>query len=153
MKQNVVALVAGVVFALGLGIAGMTNPVKVMNFLDVGGRWDPSLGLVMAGAIATHVGAAAWAKRARKPLLGDAFTFPRRSRIDVPLVVGAAIFGLGWGTVGYCPGPALVSLIRLGVPTLTFVVAMVAGMSVYSWIWPASLGGISRRNDSPPPAR
>ncbi len=148
MKALAVAFVGGVLFALGLGIAGMTNPEKVMNFLDVTGDWDPSLALVMGSAIAVHVGAVAWARRASKPLWAESFGFPRLSSIDEPLVVGAALFGLGWGTVGYCPGPAVVSLVRFRAPTLTFVAMMLIGMAVYSWSWPARLGGITRRSDT-----
>ncbi|MGA2449811.1 MAG: DUF6691 family protein [Polyangiaceae bacterium] len=152
MKTAVVAFVVGVIFAMGLGIAGMTNPEKVMDFLDVTGHWDPSLALVMLSAIATHAVGVALARRARKPLWGDAFDLPKLTSIDVPLIAGAALFGFGWGAVGYCPGPALVSLVGLGPPTVTFVAAMVAGMSLYSWAWPTSLGGVKRRNDIPRPA-
>jgi hypothetical protein len=148
MKKLVVAFVAGVGFALGLGIAGMTNPEKVRDFLDITGNWDPSLGLVMGGAIAFHVGAVSWARTARKPVLSNAFGFTTRSSIDGPLLAGAALFGLGWGAIGYCPGPAVVSLVRLSTPTIAFVTSMLAGMAVYSWIWPARLGGVTRQSDT-----
>jgi hypothetical protein len=137
-----------VLFAIGLGVAGMTNPNKVMSFLDVTGNWDPSLGLVMASAIAVHVVAVVWSRRAKKPIWGDSFAIPKGSRIDARLLIGAAIFGLGWGAVGYCPGPAVVSLARPSGATLLFVGSMLIGMFVYSWAWPPRWGGVSRRSDT-----
>jgi uncharacterized protein len=131
MKQLASAFVAGLVFAIGLGVSGMTNPDKVIGFLDVTGQWDASLAFVMAGAIAVHVVAAQWALRARRPLWTVAFTIPRSTRIDAPLVVGAGIFGLGWGIAGFCPGPALVDLVAPSTSVLTFVSAMIAGMVVF----------------------
>jgi uncharacterized protein len=127
MREIIVALLAGIVFALGLGISGMTNPEKVLGFLDVAGRWDPSLAFVMIGAIAVHVGAARWAMRAPHPLWSSRFFPGTRRDLDLPLVVGAALFGLGWGTAGYCPGPAIVDLAAPSPSLITFVLAMVAG--------------------------
>ena len=131
MKQKLVAFVAGVVFAVGLGISGMTNPAKVIGFLDVTGAWDPSLALVMAGAIGVHLVFAQWSKKAERPLWADAFVLPKRTDVDVRLIAGAALFGLGWGTGGYCPGPALVSLVGLTTGALTFCASMVAGIGVF----------------------
>jgi uncharacterized membrane protein YedE/YeeE len=99
----------------------------VLGFLDVAGHWDPSLGLVMAGAIGAHVGAALWARRARRPVWANSFIVPRSGKIDASLVAGASLFGLGWGAVGYCPGPALVDLAAPSASLLTFVLAMLAG--------------------------
>jgi uncharacterized membrane protein YedE/YeeE len=127
MRKLAVAFVCGLVFAVGLGVSGMTNPEKIIGFLDVTGRWDPTLAFVMAGAVGVHMGVAQWARRAARPLWSNTFAIATRSRIDRPLLVGAALFGLGWGVVGYCPGPALVDL---GAPSTTlvlFVAAMVAG--------------------------
>ena len=131
MKQKLVAFVAGVVFAVGLGISGMTNPAKVIGFLDVTGAWDPSLAFVMGGAIGIHVLVAQWAKKAQRPLWADAFVLPTRADIDGRLLAGAALFGLGWGTAGYCPGPALVSLVGLTTGALTFCASMIAGIAAF----------------------
>jgi uncharacterized membrane protein YedE/YeeE len=131
MRQKLVAFVAGVVFAIGLGISGMTNPAKVIGFLDVTGAWDPSLALVMGGAIGVHLLFAQWSKKAERPLWADAFVLPTRADVDGRLIVGAALFGLGWGTAGYCPGPALVSLVGLTTGALTFCASMVAGIAVF----------------------
>jgi uncharacterized membrane protein YedE/YeeE len=126
----VVAFVAGFVFALGLGISGMTQPAKVLAFLDVAGAWDPSLALVMIGAIAVHAPVVRWTFRRPTPLLGARWQIPTRRDLDVPLVAGATMFGLGWGLSGYCPGPALVSLASGATGAVVFVAAMVAGMGV-----------------------
>jgi len=119
---------AGLVFGVGLIVSGMTQPAKVMAFLDVTGDWDPSLMLVMGGAIGVHV---LFARRAlrpdARPRLAAAFELPRRQDVDAPLLVGAALFGVGWGATGFCPGPALVSLATLSRPAVVFVLAMVAG--------------------------
>lgn len=131
MKQQLVTFFAGVVFAVGLGISGMTNPAKVIGFLDVTGAWDPSLALVMGGAIGVHLVFAQWSKRAQRPLWADAFVLPKRADVDGRLLAGAALFGLGWGTAGYCPGPALVSLVGLTTGALTFGAAMLAGIAVF----------------------
>ena len=131
MKQKLVAFVAGVIFAVGLGISGMTNPAKVIGFLDVTGAWDPSLALVMAGAIGVHLVFAQWSKKAERPLWADAFVLPKRADVDGRLIAGAALFGLGWGTAGYCPGPALVSLVGLTTGAIAFCASMVAGIAVF----------------------
>ncbi len=130
----VTALFAGLLFGFGLMICGMTNPAKVLSFLDLAGSWDPSLMLVMVAAIA--VGALAFwlAGKCRLALLGDAFEVPASNLIDRQLVAGAALFGLGWGSAGFCPGPAVVA-IGMGLPkALIFVAAMLAGMLVFEWI-------------------
>ena len=142
MKQKVVAFVAGVVFAVGLGVSGMTNPAKVIGFLDVTGAWDPSLALVMAGAIGVHLVFAQWSKKAERPLWADAFVLPKRADVDGRLFAGAALFGLGWGTAGYCPGPALVSLVGVTSGALAFCASMVAGIAVFH-----ALAGARRERD------
>lgn len=133
----ILALVSGVVFAAGLVLAGMTQPAKVIGFLNVAGMfkgsfpgtWDPTLAFVMGGAVlVTLVGFGATQTRLRKPLLGTQFVLPTRTQIDRPLVLGAAIFGVGWGLSGYCPGPALASILTGGADALLFVGAMVVGM-------------------------
>jgi uncharacterized protein len=125
------AFVAGLLFAAGLGVGGMTQPAKVLGFLDVAGRWDPSLAFVMLGAIALHATAMRGILRGRAPLFAVRFALPTRRDIDARLVAGAALFGGGWGLVGYCPGPAVTAL-GGGVPAAAFFVpAMVAGMWVF----------------------
>jgi uncharacterized protein len=131
MKQLVVAFVSGALFALGLAVSGMTDPQKVIGFLDVTGAWDPSLALVMVGAIGVHTVAARWALRARRPLLSGAFVLPRVAGIDAPLVAGAALFGLGWGASGFCPGPALLDLAAPSTSVVLFVVSMAVGSFAY----------------------
>lgn len=126
--QVFAALIAGVLFGIGLIISGMANPAKVQNFLDVFGRWDPSLAFVMAGAIvATTVGFAALRKWDR-PLFSQKFSWPTATVIDARLIGGAALFGIGWGLAGFCPGPALTSLLLAAKGTLMFVPAMLVGM-------------------------
>ena len=122
------ALVAGLIFGLGLLWSGMGNPAKVQNFLDVFGSWDPSLGLVMGGAIAVGLVAFAWAKRQKTALLGAVMQLPSNTVIDRPLLTGAALFGIGWGLAGFCPGPALMNLSTLQPQVALFVAAMVVGM-------------------------
>ena len=122
------ALVAGLLFGIGLGISGMTRPTKVLAFLDVAGAWDPSLAFVMMGAIGVHFVAVRIARRRARPVASEKFHFPAARRIDAPLLVGAAIFGIGWGLGGFCPGPALVTAASGNLLAILFVVSMVAGM-------------------------
>ena len=121
------ALAAGMLFALGLGIAGMTQPARVIGFLDFGGQWDPSLMFVMLGAVAVHAVLLRTIRR-DTPFFGAGFEISGKSAIDRPLVLGAALFGLGWGVTGFCPGPAVVAIASLSPSTLTFVAGMVLGM-------------------------
>ena len=122
---------AGLVFGIGLILSGMTDPGKVIGFLDLAGAWDPSLGLVMGGAILVGLFAFAFAKRRATTLLGGAMHLPKGSDIDQRLVIGSLLFGAGWGLAGFCPGPALVSLGSGRQEAAVFVVAMLAGMLVY----------------------
>ncbi len=122
------ALVCGIVFALGLGIAGMGTPARVLAFLDVGGAWDPSLAFVMMGAIAVHFTFAIRARKLSAPLLDRAFVRPTLSAVDKVLIAGAALFGVGWGLQGYCPGPAVLAIASLDVTPLLFFAAMIGGM-------------------------
>ena len=128
-----IPFLAGAIFAAGLCISGMTEPMKVQNFLDFFGRWDPSLAFVMGGAIAVHFGVVMWAKRAEKPLISDRFVWPDFVNVDASLVAGAAIFGVGWGLSGYCPGPALASIGAASQPLIAFLLAMAAGTIVARW--------------------
>jgi uncharacterized membrane protein YedE/YeeE len=118
----------GLIFGLGLIISGMINPAKVLNFLDIAGTWDPSLALVMAGAVITAFGGYRLAQRRDAPLIADSFHLPAVASIDRRLILGSAIFGLGWGLGGYCPGPAVTALAWLAPGTLIFIPAMLAGM-------------------------
>lgn len=127
------SLLAGLVFGLGLIVSGMANPAKVLGFLDVTGRWDPSLAFVMAGAIAVGVVAFALARRRTASLLGAPMRLPATRAIDRRLVIGSALFGMGWGIAGFCPGPALVSLGMGEVKGLVFVAAMLAGMGGFEF--------------------
>ena len=122
----------GLIFGVGIAISGMANPAKVLNFFDVAGTWDPSLIFVMGGAVL--VMAVAWRIRARmaKPVFGEKFSLPDRSDLDPKLVVGSALFGIGWGIAGLCPGPAVASLALSPAAVLPFVAAMLAGMAVHS---------------------
>ncbi len=125
------ALIAGLVFGIGLIVSGMADPAKVLGFLDLAGPWDPSLALVMAGAIAVGVVAFAIAVRSGRTLLGLDFKLPTARRIDRRLVGGSLLFGIGWGLAGFCPGPALVAL-GMGLDqALVFGLAMLGGMVIF----------------------
>lgn len=128
------AFLAGLVFGVGLIVSGMANPQKVLGFLDLAGRWDPSLAFVMAGAIGVAVLAFAWAKRRTRSLLGLPIQWPAARTITVRLVAGSAVFGIGWGLAGFCPGPAIVSIGLGSVKGIAFVGAMLVGMAVFEWI-------------------
>jgi uncharacterized membrane protein YedE/YeeE len=123
-------LVAGVVFGLGLLISGMADPAKVQNFLDLAGTWDPSLAIVMGAAVVVTFIGYRLVFRRQGPLLAPAFRRPARREIDLGAVLGAAVFGIGWGLSGFCPGPAVVSLALLANGTLVFVPALLAGIAL-----------------------
>ena len=120
-------LLAGALFGLGLAIAQMTNPLKVQNFLDIAGAWDPSLAFVMGAAVTITMLAFRLVLRRERPLLGGRFHLPVLTEVDRRLVTGAAIFGIGWGLTGYCPGPALATLLSGNSEVLLFVPAMLLG--------------------------
>jgi uncharacterized membrane protein YedE/YeeE len=126
-KQIVTALAAGLLFGAGLAVGGMTTPAKVIGFLDVGGSWDPSLAFVMLGAIVVHFFAYRWVRGSAAPLFADEFAIPKLRLIDAKLVGGSALFGVGWGLGGYCPGPGIVSLGAGRSDALVFVAAMALG--------------------------
>lgn len=133
--QRAVEFAVGLLFGLGLILSGMTDPGKVLGFLDLAGRWDPSLAFVMGGAIAASIFAFALARRRSRALLGGAMHLPRSREIDAPLVVGSLVFGVGWGLAGFCPGPALVALGAGHWQALLFTFAMVAGMLAHEFGW------------------
>ncbi|HSV54848.1 MAG TPA: DUF6691 family protein [Burkholderiaceae bacterium] len=137
IRKLLVALIAGALFAVGLVLSGMTQPAKVIGFLNVGGladaqrfgAWDPSLAFVMGGALCVTLLAFAVTPRpGRKPWLAERFEPATRRDIDARLLAGAALFGIGWGLAGYCPGPAFASLLSGGIDALSFVAAMLVGM-------------------------
>lgn len=133
-RRLIPPLVSGTLFGAGLTLSGMTDPAKVRGFLDIFGNWDPTLAFVMGGAVL--VMAVAWRIRARmaKPLFGEKFSLPDRSDFDRHLLVGSALFGIGWGIAGLCPGPAIASLALSPSAALPFVAAMLAGMAVHSFL-------------------
>lgn len=134
----ITSLLAGLVFGIGLIISGMTNPAKVLGFLDLAGLWDPSLALVMGGAIAVGVVAFQIARKRSKSLLGDPMRLPSATQVDRRLLLGGLAFGVGWGLAGFCPGPALASLASGGAKPAIFTVAMLAGMVIYELVERAS---------------
>lgn len=127
----IASLLSGLVFGLGLIVSGMANPAKVLGFLDLAGAWDPSLALVMAGAIAVGLVAFGVAKGRTRSLLGAEMKLPTSRQIDRRLVGGSLLFGIGWGIAGYCPGPALVALGMGQLKAVVFVAAMLAGMALF----------------------
>src|SRR5216683_5608059 len=132
--RMIASLVCGLVFGFGLLISGMMQPAKVLGFLDIFGAWDPSLAVVMMAALAVSVPGFALAKRRERPVLVAQSAWPTRTDIDRPLVIGSALFGVGWGLVGLCPGPALENLATLPPRVIAFVVAMAAGMVLHD-LW------------------
>ena len=129
--SSVFALLSGLVFGLGLLVSGMTDPIKVKGFLDLFGAWDPSLALVMGGAIAVGVLAFASARRRELSWTGTHMEIPSNVTIDARLLLGGALFGAGWGLAGYCPGPALVAASSGSAVAAAFVAAMLAGMTLH----------------------
>lgn len=139
--KNAIAFVAGAIFAIGLGASGMTRPDKVLGFLDLFGAWDATLAFVMLGAIAVHMPVSLWVKRhgmllPAVPCAGDAAAPEAAlgSRVDARLLAGAAIFGVGWGLAGYCPGPAIVSVASGATGALVFTAAMLFGTMAYRYV-------------------
>ena len=122
------SLGAGLLFGIGLVVSGMANPAKVKNFLDLAGTWDPSLAFVMGGAVIVTFAGYRLLRPRTRPLVEEHFYWPTAQQIDVPLLAGSGIFGVGWGLSGFCPGPAVVALPLLAKGTLVFVPAMLAGM-------------------------
>ena len=130
----IAALVSGLVFGLGLAVSGMMNPAKVIGFLDVSGDWDPTLAFVMIGALLVAVPAYRFIPKRPCPFLEEGFDLPKKQAVDRPLVLGSALFGIGWGLVGFCPGPAVAALGTGLAPVLAFVAAMLAGMALHAWL-------------------
>ena len=128
---RLIALACGLLFGAGLVVSDMVNPARVLAFLDVAGNWDPALALVMGAALVPSALAYAWRRHRRRPLAAADFHVPDNRRIDARLLGGAALFGIGWGLVGLCPGPAIAALVTLQTPFLAFAAAMLAGMALH----------------------
>jgi uncharacterized protein len=148
MRRLAFSFAVGLLFGIGLLVSGMTQPAKVVAFLDVAGAWDPSLGFVMAGAIAVHALAYQLVPRLRRPLWAERFGIPTRRDLDGRLLGGAALFGAGWALGGYCPGPALTSVISGASSTLLFTGAMAVGMAAFTAAESALRGAAARRSPS-----
>jgi uncharacterized membrane protein YedE/YeeE len=130
-----VNLFAGALFGLGLAVSGMVDPAKVIGFLDVAGDWDPTLAFVMGGALLVTIPAFRLIFKRPSPVLADEFELPTKKDLDARLLGGSALFGVGWGLSGFCPGPAVTALATGLTPVFAFVVAMLAGMAIYKWIF------------------
>jgi len=128
--KGLIPLLSGLLFGAGLIVSGMTDPQRVIGFLDVAGQWNPALALVMGGAVLVTLPAFAWARRRQRTLLGSALSLPDRSAITGPLVTGSVLFGLGWGLSGVCPGPGLLLAAGAGHDALLFAASMLAGMFI-----------------------
>ena len=136
VARVVLALAAGALFGFGLSLSGMVDPARVSGFLDVAsGHWDPSLMFVLGGAVMVAVPGVLLSRRLAKPVLAEDFSLPAKTRIDRPRITGSAIFGVGWGLAGFCPGPALLALALGLMPVVLFVSAMIAGMLVHDRLY------------------
>ncbi|EDX83006.1 YeeE/YedE family protein [Synechococcus sp. PCC 7335] len=133
IKQDFLALGSGIVFGVGLGLSQMIDRQRVLGFLDLAGTWDPTLLFVLAGAVAFTVVAFRFVLRRKTPLLADKFYVPSRNDVDSRLVLGAALFGIGWGLSGYCPGPGITALVLGSWNPVLFVLALIAGMFAFSY--------------------
>lgn len=134
MLRMLVNMFTGALFGLGLAISGMVDPQKVIGFLDVAGDWDPTLASVMGGALLVAFPAFRLISKRSRPVLEDNFALPTKTEIDARLLGGAALFGVGWGLSGFCPGPAVTALASGLTPVFAFVAAMLVGMAVYKWV-------------------
>ncbi len=128
--KAVVGLLSGIIFGVGLAVSGMVDRNKVLGFLDIAGQWDPSLMFVMAAALIVSVPGFYWVLKQPRPLLAEKFFLPIQKTIDKPLIIGGGIFGVGWGLYGYCPGPAVASLVYFNIDSLIFVFSMLSGIAL-----------------------
>ena len=131
MQRTLSAFIAGLLFGVGLAVSQMTNPLEVLGFLDVAGDWDASLMLVLGGAVTVTFIAFRFVLRRTEPIFDSQFHLPKLSTVDKKLIGGSALFGVGWGIAGYCPGPGLASLSTLNPEAIVFVATLLAGMLVY----------------------
>lgn len=134
MLRMLINLLGGTLFGLGLSISGMVNPAKIIGFLDFTGNWDPTLAFVFAGALVVAIPAFHWIFKRQHPVLAEDFEVPTEKEVDTRLLGGAALFGLGWGLGGFCPGPSVTALASGLLPVFAFVAAMIVGMAAYKWI-------------------
>ena len=148
MRAIIPASVAGVIFGAGLAMSDMVNPARVLGFLDIAGAWDPTLAFVMGAAVVASAIGYAFSKRLRAPLFGKSFFIPENRRLDSQLIGGAALFGIGWGLVGFCPGPAIAGLMYGMWQPWLFVAAMVAGMAVQGVISTQRTGARTAKADA-----
>jgi uncharacterized membrane protein YedE/YeeE len=135
MLIMLVNLFAGTFFGLGLAVSGMVDPTKVIGFLDIAGDWDPTLAFVMGGALLVTIPAFRLIFKRPRPVLAGEFELPTKKAVDARLLGGSALFGVGWGLSGFCPGPAVTALATGLAPVFAFVAAMIAGMAIYKWIF------------------
>jgi uncharacterized membrane protein YedE/YeeE len=140
-QRAIAALISGLLFGLGLGFSQMIDPQRVIGFLDIAGNWDPTLAFVMGGAVAVTAIAFRLVLKRPTPIFNGKFYVPTRKDIDSPLLLGAALFGIGWGIGGYCPGPAITAIALGTLNPLLFVAAMIAGSLAYKWV---STRGVSQ---------
>ncbi len=145
LREGLVALGCGGLLGAGLAVSGLTRPEVVLGFLDVTGQWDPTLGIVMAIALALNALAVASTTRRRRPLWAARFDLPTPTRIDRRMLAGSAVFGIGWGLVGVCPGPALASLGSGATSVFTFVGAMTAGIALVDVVLPLKVASATRK--------
>lgn len=134
MKNNLIALLAGIIFGLGLAVSQMIDPNKVLNFLDITGNWDPSLAFVMMGALGVGIISFRFILKRPAPVFDDAFHVSHKSQLDKPLVIGSAVFGIGWGMTGYCPGPAVASLGLVSIEAVIMVASIYVGFFSYRFL-------------------
>ena len=133
MKQKLIALLSGLIFGFGLSLSQMIDRDRVLGFLDVSGDWDPTLLFVLGGAVSITIITFRFVLRLPRPIFSSKFYLPTRKDIDLPLILGAAIFGIGWGIAGYCPGPGITALV-LGIANpVLFVIAFIVGSLIYRW--------------------
>lgn len=130
MKNNIIALFAGMIFGLGLAISEMVNPARVIGFLDVTGNWDPTLAFVMGGALSVTFILFPFILKRSQPVLTEKYFLPDKKDIDKKLLIGSSLFGIGWGIAGFCPGPAITALITFSPDVILFVVTMIIGLRI-----------------------
>jgi uncharacterized membrane protein YedE/YeeE len=138
MKVFIASLFSGLFFGFGLIVSGMSNPARVLNFLDLSSNWDATLAFVMGGAIAVAAPGIYWVRKRNKPLFANTLDIPSSTNINAKLVLGSACFGIGWGISGFCPGPVVVAAASLQSDVLMFIVAMIVGMLAQHWFKPAT---------------
>lgn len=131
--NNLFSFISGFIFSLGLVISGMTNPDKVIGFLDIFGKWDYALAFVMGGAVIFNVVSFKFIKKRNSPLFGEKIEWPTKKDIDKKLLVGSSLFGIGWGIAGICPGPGIANLVTLNPKVIVFVISMVIGMLLFKY--------------------